>query len=51
MWIVTSFVDAEPTVFEFKTEKEAREASKNIEGYKILTEVVSNDSDLEKRIA
>ena len=28
------------SMFEFETEKEAREALKNLEGYKILTEVI-----------
>lgn len=51
MWVVTSYVDSEPKVFEFKTEKEAREALKDIDGYKILTEIISDDSNLEKSIA
>ncbi|WML42422.1 hypothetical protein [Neobacillus sp. PS3-40] len=40
MWIITRYIDSNISMFEFETEKEAREALKKIEGYKILTEVI-----------
>jgi hypothetical protein len=43
MWVITRYIDSNITMFEFETEKEAREALKNIDGHKILTEVIYFD--------
>jgi ArsR family metal-binding transcriptional regulator len=40
MWVITVYSNSNITMFEFDTEKEAREAFKNIQGDKILSEVV-----------
>ncbi|MGM0878557.1 MAG: hypothetical protein ACQEWV_28655 [Bacillota bacterium] len=40
MWVITLYLKENTTMFEFDTEKEAREAFKNIKGCKILSEVV-----------
>jgi hypothetical protein len=40
MWIITLYSKENTTMFEFDTEKEAREAFENIQGCKILSEVV-----------
>ncbi|WP_191991840.1 hypothetical protein [Bacillus aerolatus] len=40
MWVITVYSKENTTMFEFDTEKEARETLKNIQGYKILSEVV-----------
>jgi hypothetical protein len=40
MWIITVYLKENITMFEFDTEKEAREAFENIQGFKILSEVV-----------
>jgi ArsR family metal-binding transcriptional regulator len=40
MWVITVYSKGNITMFELDTEKEAREAFKNIKGYKILSEVV-----------
>lgn len=40
MWIITRYIDSNISMFEFETEKEAREAMEKMEGYKILTEVI-----------
>lgn len=41
MWIITVFSKENSTkMYEFETEKEAREAFKGIQGCKILTEIV-----------
>jgi hypothetical protein len=40
MWIITQYIDSNITMFEFETEKEAREALKNLKGCKILSEVI-----------
>ena len=41
MWIITAYSkDNNIKLFEFNTQKEAREAFKCIQGYKILTEVI-----------
>ncbi|MCT2346559.1 hypothetical protein [Niallia taxi] len=41
MWVITVYSqDNETALFEFNTEKEAREACKLIVGCKILTEVI-----------
>jgi len=40
MWVITLYSKENITMFEFDTEKEAREAYENIQGYKILSEVV-----------
>ncbi|MED1472578.1 hypothetical protein [Bacillus salipaludis] len=40
MWIITVYLKEEITMFEFNTEKEAREAFGNVQGYKVLSEVI-----------
>ncbi|MGM0875935.1 MAG: hypothetical protein ACQEWV_14395 [Bacillota bacterium] len=40
MWVITLYSKENITMFEFDTEKEAREACENIQGCKILSEVV-----------
>lgn len=40
MWIITVYSKENTTMFEFDTEKEAREAFENIRGCKILSEVI-----------
>jgi hypothetical protein len=40
MWVITVYSKENTTMFEFDTEKEAREAFKNIQGCKILSEIV-----------
>jgi ArsR family metal-binding transcriptional regulator len=40
MWVITVYSKEKITMFEFNTENEAREACENIQGYKILSEVV-----------
>lgn len=40
MWIITVYSKENTTMFEFNTEKEARETFKKIQGCKILSEVV-----------
>jgi hypothetical protein len=40
MWVITLYSEENTTMFEFDTEKEAREAFKNIRGCKILSEIV-----------
>ncbi|WP_275425413.1 hypothetical protein [Bacillus sp. CGMCC 1.16541] len=40
MWIITGYSKKEIKMFEFRTEKEAREALKTIQGCKILTHVM-----------
>jgi hypothetical protein len=45
MWAITLFLKDTTKFFEFKTEKEAKEYFKKLEGYKILSEIVySNDT-------
>lgn len=52
MWIITRYVDSNISMFEFETEKEAREALKNMKGCKILSEVVYfNDPSYQKYVA
>jgi hypothetical protein len=47
MWVITLYSEENTTMFEFDTEKEAREAFKNIRGCKILSEIVYfNDNRL-----
>jgi ArsR family metal-binding transcriptional regulator len=47
MWIITLYLDSNITMFEFETEEEAREAFQNMQGCKILSEIVYfNDSQL-----
>ncbi|MGG1396811.1 hypothetical protein ABE288_02990 [Bacillus salipaludis] len=48
MWIITAYSkDNNIKLFEFNTQKEAREAFKHIQGYEILTEVIYlNDHSL-----
>ena len=42
MWTITVFSDDRCSkIYEFETEKEAREAFKNIQGCKILTEMIT----------
>ncbi|MBD1382042.1 hypothetical protein [Metabacillus arenae] len=40
MWIITTYSKGNTTMFEFDTETEAREAFENIQGCRIITEVV-----------
>jgi ArsR family metal-binding transcriptional regulator len=40
MWIITCYSNSGISMFEFKTEQEAREQLKVIKGYSILSEVV-----------
>ncbi len=40
MWVITLYSEENTAMFEFDTEKEAREAFKNIPGCKILSEIV-----------
>lgn len=40
MWVITTFSTNNTTMFEFDQEKEARQALENIQGCKILSEVV-----------
>ncbi|MDY0394597.1 hypothetical protein ACFSMW_07570 [Virgibacillus halophilus] len=39
MWIITRYEDTTISMFEYKTEQEAREALKTMKGSKILSEV------------
>ncbi|MET3319502.1 hypothetical protein ACFY5J_18630 [Peribacillus butanolivorans] len=49
MWVITVYSRNNYKIFEFDTEKEAKEAFEGIKGYKILTEVIYfNDYDLVK---
>jgi hypothetical protein len=40
MWVITVYSKKNTTMFEFDTEREARQAFENIQGCKILSEVV-----------
>lgn len=40
MWVITVYSKENIRMFEFDTEKEAREVFKNTNGYKILSEIV-----------
>ncbi|WHY00155.1 hypothetical protein [Neobacillus sp. DY30] len=40
MWVITVYSKENTSMFEFDTEKDAREAFKYIEGCKILSEIV-----------
>lgn len=40
MWVITLFLKDKTVLFEFDTEKEAKEAFDQMEGCKILSEVV-----------
>lgn len=41
MWIITVYSKEKGiTMYEFDTEKEAREALKDVQGYKILSEII-----------
>ncbi|MEH7176303.1 hypothetical protein [Neobacillus vireti] len=52
MWIITCYLDSKISMFEFKTEQEAREKLKDIKGYKVLSEVVYfNDPCFQQEIA
>ncbi|OIK08302.1 hypothetical protein [Bacillus sp. MUM 13] len=48
MWAITLFLDDTTKIYEFKTEKEAMEYFKRIEGYKILSEIVYSNDILEE---
>ncbi|WP_342048717.1 hypothetical protein [Bacillus sp. OTU530] len=42
MWVITVFINKDDIkMYEFETEKEAREAYRHIQGYKLLTEMVT----------
>lgn len=46
MWIITAYSkENNIKMFEFNTQKEAREAFKHIQGYKILSEVIYLNDD------
>jgi hypothetical protein len=52
MWIITRYIDSTITMFEFETEKEAREALKKMDGCTILTEMIdSNHPCLQQKAA
>ena len=40
MWVITVFLKGNIKIFEFHTEKEAKELFKNMKGTKILSEIV-----------
>ena len=40
MWVITLYSKLNITMFEFNTEKEAKEAFQNLEGCKILSQIV-----------
>ncbi|MFP7296232.1 hypothetical protein [Neobacillus niacini] len=40
MWVITHYSNSNIKLFEFDTVEEAKEAYKNIEGCKILSEIV-----------
>ncbi|WP_186328746.1 hypothetical protein [Bacillus sp. X1(2014)] len=40
MWVITRYTEKSIKIFEFDTEKEAREALSEMHGYSILTEVI-----------
>lgn len=40
MWLITVYSKGNITMFELDTEQEAREAFKNIQGDKILSEII-----------
>ncbi|MGG1677964.1 hypothetical protein ACIFOT_19715 [Neobacillus sp. NRS-1170] len=40
MWVITLYSNSNITMFEFDTEEEAREAFDNMEGCRILSEIV-----------
>lgn len=40
MWVITAYQDDAMKMFEFDTEKEAKEAFENLQGSKFLTEVI-----------
>ncbi|MDG4850705.1 MULTISPECIES: hypothetical protein [Peribacillus] len=40
MWVITVFLKGNIKIFEFDTEKEAKELFKNMNGTKILSEIV-----------
>jgi ArsR family metal-binding transcriptional regulator len=47
MWVITVYSKENITMYEFHTENEAREAFKNIQGCKILSEIAYfNDHDV-----
>jgi hypothetical protein len=46
MWIINVYLNEDITMFEYDTEKEAREAFDSIHGCKIISEIVYfNDSN------
>ncbi len=45
MWVITLYSKENTSMFEFDTEKEAKEAFKKIQGYKILSEVIYFNDD------
>ncbi|MDQ6597814.1 hypothetical protein [Bacillus salipaludis] len=51
MWVVTVHSKEHTIMFEFDTEREARETFEKIQGNKILSEIIYfNDSCLEKAV-
>lgn len=52
MWIITCYLDSNISMFEFKTEQEARETLKDMKGFNILSEVVYfNDPCFQQKLA
>lgn len=52
MWIIIHYSKAKVTMYEFETEREARETYENIQGSnKVLSEIIYfNDNNLSKAI-
>ncbi|MED4225904.1 hypothetical protein [Neobacillus cucumis] len=40
MWVITHYTNLNITMYEYNTEKEAKEALKDLKGYKILSHIV-----------
>jgi hypothetical protein len=52
MWVITVFSNKECIkMYEFNTEKEAREALQYIQGYKIITEIVDYNDQYSSLVA
>lgn len=51
MWVITVFSNGACIMYEFNTEKEARESFKNIQGCKYLTEIVYDNDHCSSLVA
>ncbi|WP_223596183.1 hypothetical protein [Neobacillus bataviensis] len=40
MWVITSYSNSNITMYEFDSEEDARAADENMEGYRIISEIV-----------